>query len=250
MATNEQWHNMVTASIGGSENYGRGIHPNPWFEKEPEYLRRAQGAFARDIITSKIRMLFEPRFITCPATCETMEVMVTMAGCRNLLELGMHTGFGSLHLLRAIVGKEGAKLTSVDARPAHDREFFAQPEIAAHFQFVEGWTPDALSKLSGQIFDFVFVDSDHSVEHSQKELAALLPITRKGTVFCFHDVPEWQTPSHRDEPPVRQWVKGLVKQGQFDGLILPSPEQLDCREEYGEGYPPQCNPGLAVLIRK
>jgi len=250
MPTSEQWHRDVTASIGGSENYGKGIEKNPWVNKQAEWRRRADNRFRIEReLSLKMEMIFEPRFITGVETCELMESLITMIGAKQILELGMHTGFGSMHMLRAIVGKDGAKLTSVDARPAHDREFFAS--LGEHFEFIEGWTPDVLSRLAGRQFDFVFVDSDHTVEHTQKELEALMPITHPGTMICFHDVPEWQTPSHRAEPPVRTYLRELIESEKFSGMLLPSPRQLDCIEEYGDpNYPIQCSPGLAVLIRK
>lgn len=250
MAINEQWHNEVTASIGGSEAYGKGIFPNPWIEKQAEWKRRDDVIGVRGSISRKIQMVFEPRFITGVETCELMEALITVTGSTQILELGMHTGFGSMHMLRAIVGKEGARVVSIDARPAHDREFFTQPEIAKHFEFIEGWTPQCLEQLAGRQFDFVFVDSDHSVEHTQKELEALKPITHPGTMICFHDCPEWQTPSNPHPPPVRTYLEGLIQKGEFSGMMLPSPAQLDCEEEYGKGYDNRANPGLAVLIRK
>jgi len=250
MATTSEWHDRVTASIGGAENYGKGIWPNPWIPRHPEFLRRISSGALRDELTHKIQSLFEPRFITGVETCELMESLILMIGATQILELGMHTGFGSLHMLRAIVGKEGARLVSIDARPTHDREFFAQLEIAKHFEFRQGWTPDCLRELFGRKFDFVFVDSAHDLDHTQREMAALEPLIHAGTMICGHDVPEWKTPSQRFAPPVRLFFESLIKEGKYSGMILPSPNQLDCEEEYGRGYDSRCNPGLAVLIRK
>lgn len=250
MAIDENWHHMVDASFGGAENYPRGIYPNPWVDKHPVLSRRKRAQALRDVITRKIEMLFSPRFITSVETCEMLEALVAMTSARNLLELGTHTGFGALHMLRAIAGDDGAKLVSIDARPSHDQEFFTRPEIAAHFEFISGWTPQCLDQLAGRTFDFVFVDSDHSVDHTQKELQALAAITRPGTMICFHDCPEWQTPSNPNPPPVRQYLKQLIHSGDFSGMMLPSPRQLDCMAEWSSDYPIQCSPGLAVLIRK
>lgn len=250
MSTSPEWHDRVTASIGGKESYGVGIWPNPWVDKMAEYDRRKQNSEITHAITHKIAMLSEPRFHTGGETSELMQALITMISARQILELGMHTGRSTLHFLRAIVGIEGASVVSIDARPTHDREFFAQPEIAKHFEFLQGWTPDCLAHLKGRQFDFVFVDSDHTVQHTQKELEALMPITHRGSAICFHDCPEWKTPSERFEPPVRSYLRALIEGGEFGGMILPSPNQLDCEEEYGPSYPKQCNPGLAILIRK
>lgn len=248
--TDATWHDAVTAKIGGKENYGRGIWPNPYVDQMAEYARRKQNSEIIHAITHKIAMLSEPRFHTGTETSELMESLITMIGATQILELGTHTGRSTLHFLRAIVGIEGAKVVSIDARPTHDKEFFAQPEIAKHFEFIQGWTPDCLAQLSGRTFSFVFVDSNHELDHTQREMAALQPIIARGTMICLHDVPQWKTPSERFAPPVRLWLESLIKEGQYSGMMLPSPNQLDCEEEYGKGYPNACNPGLAVLIRQ
>ncbi len=239
-------HAEITRIVAPN-GYGVGVYPNPFARQCVEWERRLKFAEQRAAITRKIEMLFEPRFITPPETSEVIESLVTMTEAKNVLEVGMCTGFTSLHILRALVGKPGAKLVSVDARPALDRMFFAQiPE----FEFLEGWTPQILDTLKGRIFDLVFVDSDHTVEHSEKELAALWPITRKGTVFVFHDVPEWQSPDVRVQPPIRDWLDRLVGAGTLSGYCFPTAEQLDCVATFGTGYPQQVNPHLGIYIRR
>lgn len=245
-------HSAVTAIVtsNGTVPYGVGITPNPYARRQKEWERRKDYSELRSILTKKIESIFEPRFITPPETSELIESIVTATDSRKVLELGMCTGFTSLHILRSIVGKDDATLFSVDSRPAHDRKFFEDSLISPWFQFVEGWTPDVLDgKLRGYNFDLVFVDSDHSVVHTQKELGALWPITKKGTVFLFHDVPEWQAPNNRQPVPIRNYLFEKVKDGTFQGGILPTCEQLDCLSEWGDGYPKQCNPGLGIFVR-
>lgn len=227
--------------------YGVGVDPNPFARQCVEWERRRNNHGTREMLTKKIEMLFEPRFITPPETSEAIEALVTMSDARNVLEVGMHTGFTALHILRALVGKPGASLVSVDARPALDREFFAR---IAEFTFLEGWTPAILDTLKGRLFDLVFVDSDHTVEHSEKEMAVLWQLTRSGTIFLFHDVPEWQTPDSRQPHPLVDWLNMQVTRGIFTGGILPTAEQLDCASTWGPGYPPQCSPHLGVFVRK
>lgn len=244
-------HDAITRVVtaNGTVPYGVGIRPNPYANKQMEWGRRTNNRALRRSITEKIEAVFEPRFITPPETSELIESIVTITDSRKILEVGMCTGFTSLHILRAIIGKEGAKLYSVDARPAHDRDWFTSPTIKPWFQFVEGWTPQILSTLNGNMFDLVFVDSDHSVEHTNKELQALWPLTRRGTVFLFHDVPEWKSPTQQVSPPIRGHLMNLVADGTFTGCLMPSCEQMDCAAEWGEGYPKECNPGLGIFIR-
>lgn len=245
-------HEAITAVItdNGRVPYGVGVVPNPYAQRQPEYLRCHENASARMAITEKIHALQEPRFITPPETSQCIEAIVTMTDARRILELGTCTGVSALHILRAIVGKIGAKLTCMECRPAHDRAFFSRPDIAPYFEFIGLKTPEGLSTLQGQVFDLVFVDSDHSVEHCELELTALWPITREGTVILFHDCPEWQSPGDSNRKGIIwQWLHEKVAQGHLRGTCLPSCEQMDCVDAWGPGYPKQCSPGLGIFVR-
>jgi len=250
MPITDQWHESVTASLGGKERVGKGIYPNPWPDKMHEYVRRRANGSTIFLIGERILDLTEPRYITTTETSELMEKLITMIGAKRILELGMYTGRSTLHFLRAIVGIEGARVTSIDARPVHDREFFSSEGIAKHFRFIDGWTVDVLKTLHGEQFDFVFVDSAHDIESTRNEVESLKHVIHVGTVVCFHDVPEWQTPDNHSESTVRSYLNGLITSGQYSGLMLPSPNQLDCEEQYGVGYDSRCNPGLAILVKR
>lgn len=243
-------HDAITDIVTAHRTipYGVGITPNPFAAQVKEIQRRHQTAALRQLLTVKILSLIEPRFVTGIETSECIEALIAMTDARRILEIGMCTGFSTLHMLRAVVGKPGASVVSVDSRPAHDRKFFAQ---FSEFTFLEGWTPDVIGRLTnnqiGYGWDFVFIDSDHSVDHTAKELEALWPQTKSGAIFAFHDVPQWQTPDNHTPPPVREW---LLRHPQLEGLCLPSCEQLDCLAAYGPNYPKECNPGLGIFIRK
>lgn len=245
-------HEAIT-KIVAANGYGVGICPNPFAEACAEWTRRRQHMAIRSAITAKIESLFEPRFITPPETAECIEAIVTMTDSRKLLEIGTCTGFTTLHMLRAVYGKPGAKIVSIDFRPAHDKTWWAQPEFRNILRHSDVPTPESLRPIGFREdevpFDLVFIDSDHSVEHTRKELDALWPLTRTGTIILMHDLPEWQTPAHRAPPPVRQYVLSLVGT-MLDGYILPTCEQVDCLTEWGQGYPSQCNPSLGVFVRR
>lgn len=244
----EAQHKEITAVItdNGRLTYGVGITPNPYVQYEKEWQRRHEHKDVLARIDEKIKSLFEPRFITPPATSELIASLVTAIDARRVLEIGTCTGFTALHILKAIYGKENAKLVSIDSRPAHDKTFWAQ--FPGVLEFVQGTTPQVLSFICGT-YDLVFIDSDHSVEHTAKELGALWPLTRPGTMFLFHDLPAWASPQHPHPPEVRKYILSKVADGTFTGFICPTPEQLDCVAMYGNGYPSQCNPHLGIFVR-
>ncbi len=210
-----------------------GTIPNPFYKYHTEYQRRKKVFDLRNELTVKISSLLEPRFITSPEVSELIEAIITATDSRNVLEIGTYSGFTTLHMLRAIIGKENAKVTSIDARPCHDTDFFAKPGINEHFRHITGYTPGVLDQLKGEKFDLVFIDSDHSVEHSEKEKAALMDLTQRGSIWLFHDVPEWPTPDNHKQPPIRDWLDELVASRFFFGACLPSACQLDCELNYG-----------------
>lgn len=233
----------------GLPDQALGAVPNPFSRFCNEWERRKNNKEVIQLITDKIDSLFEPRFITPPETSELIEKLVTSSDAHRILEVGMYSGFGTLHMLRAIVGKPNALVTSIDCRPAYDRTFFSLPEITKHFRFIKGWTPDILSTLKGENFDMVFVDSDHTIEHNEAERKALMELTRPGSIWLFHDLPMWNRPDNPVETEVRKWINGLVADGFMRGLVFPTPEQLDCVRMWGKGYPRECSPHLGVFQR-
>ena len=241
-------HDAIT-KIVAVNGYGVGVTPNPFALQQKEWERRKKYAVIRKALTDKIVSLFEPRFITPPETSECIESIVTMSDSRKVLELGTHTGFTALHILRALVGKEGALLVSVDCRPAHDTTFFSTPELKPIFRHIPDWTPKCLQQLYGTMFDLVFVDSDHTAEHTNNEMVELWKITQHGSIFLFHDVPEWRQPTDHNPAPVRKWLFEHSRPDVMRGCILPTCEQLDCLDIWGAGYPKQCNPHLGVFVR-
>lgn len=234
----------------GLPNKALGAFPNPLAVHCNEFERRKKNKETIALITEKIEAIYEPRFITPPETSELIESLVTASNSQNILEVGLYSGFGTLHVLRAIVGKYGARITSIDCNPAHDRDFFARKEFEGYFNFIEGRTPECLSQFIGQRpFDMVFVDSDHSLEHNEAERKALIEITTPRSIWLFHDLPEWNVPTNQVLTDVRKWVNGLVASGFMEGLAFPTCEQADCLRTFGPGYPMECSPHLGIFRR-
>lgn len=220
---------------------------NEFLSLTKSYSRQHDHAEVFGLIQSKIEELFQPYSITYPEEAEMLESLVRLTESKNILEIGMHTGFASLHLVRAIYGN--GMVTSIDQKAQHDVAWFEQPQIAKHFKFVEGKTPDVLSSLHDQIFDFVFVDSDHSPEHTSREIDALIPLTRRGTMFVFHDIPRIQRLGDIQDCPIRVYINSLLNSVGWKGMILPSPYRIDCARAFGDNYDRDLNPHLAVLVR-
>lgn len=221
---------------------------NPRSLENSLYRRRWDWASVFNDIQDKIENLFEHRYITDPETAEFIENLAVMGECQNVLELGTYSGFVALHLIRAVYPH--GMVTSIDCRPAHDRAFFGRVEMARCFRFIEGWTLDVLPTLHEQNFDMVFIDSDHSLEHTTKERESLWPITKPGTIFVMHDVNKRSSKDATEDGLMYSLVHQWIHEGLFKGAIFQTPHRADALVAFGEGYSKDLLPHLAVLIRQ
>jgi predicted O-methyltransferase YrrM len=196
------------------------------YNASPEYNRRHRTSKTRALIELALGAIHEPRFITGEQTGQFIEALIVMIDAQLVLELGMYSGFTTLHMIRGICGKEGAKVFSIDPDPTvHDVDFFSRAEITPWFQYVEGSTPGAIYSLKPRLFDVVFVDSDHSIPHVRGELAAVMEVTRPGSFILFHDC--------NDGNALNALVESL------GGMVIPSALQQD-------GH----RPNLGIVQRK
>lgn len=200
-------------------------------------------------IEKAIRNLLCWKFISYPAEAEFIEAAIVNCEPKNILEVGMYTGFTTLHMIRAAL-LIGAKVTSIDSNRCFPEDVFARYMSSGVFRFVHGHTPEILPSLHGEIYDLVFVDSDHSPKHTESELRELWNITRPGTVFLFHDLPRIQHPGARDETEIRKYINGVAQRGMLMGAVLPSCFRVDMaiacgKVEYDRGI----NPHMGVFIR-
>jgi predicted O-methyltransferase YrrM len=145
----------------------------------------------RALINQGLKALHEPRFITGEHTGQFIEALIVMTDAYHILELGMYSGFTTLHMIRAVCGKPGAKVVSIDPDASvHDQDFFSRPEISPWFEYVQDSTPKAVYALKPRIFDVVFIDSDHEIDHVKGELNAVMEVTQSGSLILFHDCNE------------------------------------------------------------
>lgn len=212
----------------------------------PVYKRRRECADLFSHVQAKIESLFETHHVSYPEEAELIEALIRMTERRNILELGMRTGFATLHMIRAV--NPHGRVTSIDKDRVFDESFFNELPFAFH----QGDTVEVLrrlAKLSLQ-YDFVYIDSDHSLEHTVAETEALMMVTKPGAIFVYHDCPEWEQPDSNELGQVRVMLNGLCAAGVFTGLILPTSERLDLPQIFGAGYDKRLRPHLGVFMRQ
>lgn len=223
--------------------------PNNFMDWVPRYAARRKHQKLFDEIARLIDQMFYPHFISYPEEAEFIEALIKMTMAKNILEVGMFSGFTTLHMLRAVI--PNGRVTGVDSQKVYPARFFEMPEIQQRFRFVQGHTPEVLETLKPEKFDLVYVDSDHSPEHTAREVAILMELTDTGSVFVFHDCPSKLRPNEEPESgPMYQYAQKLIKSGLFQGLVLPTCDRLDVREQWGDDYQRELLPHMAVLIRR
>ncbi|HEY8746011.1 MAG TPA: O-methyltransferase [Chloroflexota bacterium] len=100
-----------------------------------------------------------------PYEGQVLWMLASLAGARNLLEIGTATGYSALWLARAVAGS-GGKLTTVErdpARAAVARANLARCGYGEYTTVVEG---DGFDFLAGgtSAFDFIFLDMVSALE--------------------------------------------------------------------------------------
>ncbi|HUU33868.1 MAG TPA: class I SAM-dependent methyltransferase [Vicinamibacterales bacterium] len=116
------------------------------------------------------------------------------------LEIGTHFG-GSTAITCAALDDVGAgRLVCVDPSPLVPAELWAT--LAHRATMIRGTSPSALPDavaLSGGLFDFVFIDGDHTHAGVMRDVAGVLTVAAPGAHLLFHDAHYWEVRDAIDE---------------------------------------------------
>ena len=89
-----------------------------------------------------------------------LQFLISVSGAKNVLELGMFTGFSALMMAHAL--PEGGKVTTCEVNPKAEeaaRRFFDRSPHGKKIEVRMGPALDTLKTLTGP-FDLVFIDAD------------------------------------------------------------------------------------------
>lgn len=117
------------------------------------------------------------------------------------LEIGVRWGGGSRIIHAALSDLNRGVLVGVDPAPAIE---FDWSTIADRAHLVTGASPSALpqaAKLAGGLFDFVFIDGDHSEAGCRADLEGVIPFTAPGAMILLHD---------SYHPPVKRAIQHVL----------------------------------------
>jgi predicted O-methyltransferase YrrM len=117
---------------------------------------------------------------------------------KNILEVGVSRGGGTVNLLNAIEDMPDANLTSIDKLDY----FYADKSIpvavdvkevfpcypAGKWRLVTGKDPSEVMESFGKVFDFVVIDTAHTHPIESFNFLCVLPYLKDGAVVIMHDI--------------------------------------------------------------
>jgi len=176
--------------------------PNPLLKASPDRLTTALTAHADQKPRERL-LLYSLIFALAPLRC---------------LEIGVRWGGGSRIIHAALSDLRQGLLISLD--PAPDLEF-NWSEISDRATLLTAPSPQALPQaalLANGLFDFVFIDGDHSKRGVLADLAGIIPFTQPHATILLHDA---------FHTPVAQAIDEAVLSGSYTdcGLLANTPNR-------------------------
>ena len=101
-----------------------------------------------------------PQMISDQMVGNLLQLLISISGAKNVLELGMFTGFSALMMAHAL--PDDGKLITCDVDPKAEkmaRRFFDRTPHGKKIEIRMGPALDTLKTLTGP-FDLVFIDAD------------------------------------------------------------------------------------------
>ena len=118
---------------------------------------------------------------------EILELAEFVAGlnCQNILEIGSGAG-GTLYIWRNLASGE---VVSIDIDHAGQR-VFNDERYPAPVQLITASSQDmsTFAQIKDKVFDFIFIDGDHSYEGVKKDYMLYQGLCKPGGYIAFHDI--------------------------------------------------------------
>ena len=124
-----------------------------------------------------------PMIQVSPENGKFLQLLIRTIKAKNILEIGTLSGYSAIWMARGL--PEGGKLTTLEINQRHAevaRKYIKRAGLESKVQVKVGKALDLTDKLSGEKFDFVFIDADK--EGYPDYLEKVIPMMNRGGLIC------------------------------------------------------------------
>ncbi len=180
--------------------------------------------FLRDLKNAAREALI-PTIWVPPEQGSFLQVLLTAARAREVVEVGTLAGYSAIWMARAL--QAGGRVRTIELSPKHAafaRAWIAKSDVAQRIEVHEGRGDDVLRTIPDTSVDAVFLDADKGgyagyVEHAARILrpSGLLLVDN---AFAFGQVLDAK-PADREAPAIQAFNEKLARDTRFRALIVP-----------------------------
>lgn len=164
-----------------------------------------------------------------PVQGQFLYLITLLTKARDVLEIGLTTGYAALWMLRALEQTNG-RLVGIESRPERAqlaRDLLEQAGVYDRLQLLEGHWSDLLPTLN-ESFDMIFLDTLRSVNNDQDAVRSLdlcVPLLRPGGLLITDNVLVSAQVLEEDAPPtvrgVQRFNEAIMQHAELESVILP-----------------------------
>jgi predicted O-methyltransferase YrrM len=183
-----------------------------------------EDGFLSDLKTAAAAEGIPPIWIS-PEQASLMQILLRLAGAREVIEVGTLAGYSAIAMARAL--PEGGRVRTIELLEKHAdfaKDQAARSDVAGKVEVFTGAGADVLATFEADSADAAFLDADKSsypvyLEHS-------LRIVRAGglimvdNAFAFGQLLE-EHPTDREVEAVRAFNEVMAAETRVDAVIVP-----------------------------
>jgi caffeoyl-CoA O-methyltransferase len=158
----------------------------PGIDEYAESKCEPTSALLNSLVKETYSKMEMPQMLTGRIEGRFLKMMVQISGAKNVLEIGMFTGYSALSMAEGLPA--GGKLTTLDIDDVcikMAKGFFERSEHGSKIEVMKGPALDSLKKLKGP-FDLVFIDADKT--NYLNYYNAVFPMIKSGGVILVDNV--------------------------------------------------------------
>ncbi len=190
------------------------VYVTDTFVQEDAVLQSIQSEATRNDLPAISVRAFEGRLL---------QMLVHIAGARQIVEIGTLAGYSAVWLARALPAN--GKLYTIEKSSKHAavaRNNFERAGLQSRVELLEGDAQELLKKLSARNpFDMVFIDADRP--HYQDYLNWAAENLRPGGLVAAHNAfrsGRVLTPENEDDRFVQAFNADLAKDHRFEAFVV------------------------------